>query len=106
MGFFTDEVITVLGGILAAALVALLRTIWKDQAARKEAMFKVGVEVAYHIVNEIAKRTETKIDDKVALGLDALRQYLATQGETLAPADADRAKMIFQAMHGQELAAK
>lgn len=105
-GLFTDEVIGILGTVVGTALLFLFRAIWKDQAERKEAMFKLGVEIAYSIVNEIAKRTQTKVDDKVALGLDALRQYLATQGQKLTPADEDRARLTFQAMHGQELASK
>lgn len=89
--------------VAGAALLFLLRLIFKDRAGQAETNFQLGVNIAYQIVNEVATRTENKIDDKVAVALGYLRDFLSTKGQSLTPADEQRAKLLFQAMHGQEI---
>lgn len=87
-----------LGGIL----LALIRR--SQKAARYESLFKDAVAIAYDVVNDIAAKTPNKIDDKVAVGLDVLRQYLGLHGVEATPVDEAKAKLLFQAMHGSEKA--
>lgn len=101
-----ETIIAVLGGpagigaILGAVILYIFRNLWKENLDRKEALFKTGVEIAFNVVNDIASRTENKVDDKVALGLKALKDYLALNGQKLSTTDEEKAKILFQAMNG------
>lgn len=89
-----------LGALVGAVLLFFFRAIFKDRAEAKEKLFKTGVEVAYNIVNDIAARTQNKVDDKIALGLKALKDFMALNGQSVSPVDEEKAKLLFQAMHG------
>ena len=95
-----NETIMTLAGILGTALMFLLRQIFKDRAEAKADLFRFGVDLAFNVVNDIAKRTPNQVDDKIALGLDVLRKFLATHDVDLKPIDEERAKMLFSAMNG------
>lgn len=101
-----DLIVAVLGGptgigvLIGSILLFFFRAIFKDRAEAKEKLFKTGVEVAYNIVNDIAARTDNKIDDKVALGLKALKDFMSLNGQAVSPVDEEKAKLLFQAMHG------
>jgi hypothetical protein len=95
------EVLKLSAALLAAVLPFLLTWIFKDKAKKAEGNLLAGVEVAFNVVNEVAKRTPNKVDDKAALGLDFLRQYLKTQGQDLSAPEAERAKLLFKALHAQ-----
>ena len=101
----SPDVLVILGPIVIGLIGMVLRAVFKEQAAAKEQAFSVGVEIAYAVVTEIAKRTENTIDDKAALALGVLRDWLKASGQTLTPVDEARAKLLFQAMHGRELTA-
>lgn len=86
--------------IIVAALMFLVKMLLGEKFTRNQKLFEMGVEVAYNIVNDLAKRTPNEVDDKVALGLKALRDWFAAHGQTLTVAQADKAKLLFQAMNG------
>lgn len=91
-----------IGSAVGAVLLFVLRKWKKDSALTWESLFQEGVEVAYHMVNDVAKTTASPIDDKVALCLGFLNEYLKANGKAPAVgADLDRAKMLFKAMHGE-----
>lgn len=96
----SEEALKLLGGLLAALVAFVIRKWLKGSV--KEKILMAGIEVAYLMVSELAKRTETKVDDKVALALQYLREWLGTHGEELKPVDEAKAKMLFTAMHGKE----
>lgn len=91
-----------LAGLVAALIGALARVIFKDRAEMAEKIFKTGVEVAYNAVNDKAKMSESKVDDKVAAGLGYLNEYYRLNGKKLGPVDEAKAKLLFSAMHGAE----
>jgi hypothetical protein len=59
--------------------------------------------LAYKVVAEIAIRTPTKVDDKLALGLQKLNEALeAANKPTLTDAEAKLAALAFTGQHGEE----
>lgn len=101
MEFFTEQTTMTLAGIIAAVAAFILRLVFKENAAAKEKLVLIAVEVAYNVVNDISKRTENKIDDKIALALGVFRDYLGASGVAPTQADEARAKILWSAMHGQ-----
>ena len=99
----TPEVLAILGPLVVGLVLKILRGIWKEKAADREKLVSFGIEIAYACVAEVAKRTQNKVDDKVAMGLDYLRKWLNANGEELRPVDEEKAKLLFQAMHAKEL---
>lgn len=93
--------VEVIGAIAAGVIGFLFRLIFKDRAEAREKIFRVGVEIAYGVVSDIAKRTSNKIDDKAALGLKVLRDFYATHNLKPSLADEERARLLFSAMHGE-----
>jgi hypothetical protein len=91
--------------ILGAAVLFILRQVFKDRADKAETNFQTGVRLAYNIVNEISALTPNTVDDKVALGLKYLNDYVNAGGGKVSVADEARAKLLFKAMHGEEKAA-
>jgi hypothetical protein len=87
--------------LLASGLGFLLKSIMKDKYDARVELFEKATQVAYNIVNDIAKRTPSDVDDKVALGLKALHDYFATHGATPTPAEVTKAQLVFQAMNGE-----
>lgn len=71
-------------------------------------LFEKGVDIAYNMVNDLSKRTENKIDDKIAIGLQYLRDFMFanTGSRELSPEQEALAIQMFSAKHGAELAAK
>lgn len=92
----SPEVLMVVGPILLGALALLLKR-WIPGA---DAMLKVGVQVAAAVVKAIAAATPNKVDDKVALALELLRDHYAKQGVELKPVDEAKAAALFREMHG------
>jgi hypothetical protein len=101
---FNDSAVSVIASIIGGLVLFLVRTVWKEKADLKAKLFDIGVRVAYQVVNEVASRTENKIDDKIALGLKYLADYLSAHGLELTTQDETKAKLLFQAMHAQERA--
>ena len=101
-----EAIIAALGGpagigvIVGSVLLFFFRAIFKDRAEAKEKLFKTAVEVAYNVVNDIAARTDNKVDDKVALGLKALKDFMALNGQSVSAVDEEKAKLLFQEMNG------
>lgn len=88
--------------ILGSVILFLLGQWFKTNKERAQSNFAAGVKCAYLIVSEISIRTPNQVDDKVALGLKYLSDYLNAEGQKLSAADAEKAKLMFQAMHGEE----
>jgi hypothetical protein len=87
--------------LVATVIASVIRGIFKDRADAAEKMFQMSVEVAFNLVNDVAKRTDNKLDDKVALGLQFLHDYYASQGmPEPTPAQIERAKLLFSALNG------
>lgn len=95
--------------VAGVLFTALLGKIVKDHV-RKAFVEKVIAEalpIAYFGVNEIARRTPNKIDDKVAAGLKILKDYVEASGvkeQEIKPQHLAKAKLVFDAMHAQEKA--
>lgn len=102
--FFSDDVVQSIAGVVAVAVFTALGKWVKDavKRAKVEDLVEQGIPIAFWAVNEVAKRTENKIDDKVALGLKKLEEYLATHKVELKDEHASRAKLLFDALHAQE----
>lgn len=92
----------ILAGALASLVAYVFRKLFKERADKAESDFVWALGVAYNVVNEVARVTPTKIDDKLALGLGFLKEALSHKGQTLNLADEERAKLLFKAMHGRE----
>lgn len=94
-------------GLIVAGLGVLvrllLRKLAKDKAAKWESNLHAGVSIAYDLVNDYAKTSPNKVDDKIALGLRFLRDALGPDASKLSPIDEAKAKQLFKAMHGREL---
>lgn len=102
---FNDATISMVVTILATLIVAVWRMLKKDKQAEVDQTLKLfhqGVAVAYNVVNNLASKTENKIDDKVALALLELEKFLAPFDIELTPELKERAKQLFNAMHGAE----
>lgn len=94
--------IGLLTGAAVYAYVALSKQS-KELKAQRLADVLAFSRLAYQVVNEIAIRTATKIDDKVALGLAELNKALENAGKpTLSDAEAKLAAQAFTAHHGNE----
>lgn len=90
-----------LGEILATALIGLVTFLFsrfKSLEAYK-ATFADGVKFAYTATSEVARRTATKVDDKVAVALGKLSDFL---GRPLTPEETAKAKVAFDALHYEE----
>lgn len=92
--------------LLSVVLPLVMRLFFKDRAEAAEKLFAMGVEVAYNMVNDLAARTENKVDDKVALGLKFLNDFYAANGKKPSVVDEAKAKLLFAAMHGAEKVGK
>ncbi len=96
--------LSVIVGLVATVGLTLARLLIKSK--QWESIFRAGVPIAFNIVNDIAARTDNKIDDKVALGLGALNDWLRANGQSeMKPVDVEKAKLLFSALHGEEKAA-
>lgn len=92
------EVLTV--GLLMVAFLAVRKWNLKGDRAR---LIASGVDLVYGAVNELARRTATQIDDKAALALKKLAEYLAAQGaDPLTTKEVAQARLTFDARHGTE----
>jgi hypothetical protein len=92
----SDAALTAIGGLLATLLALLI----KAERTRKTVL--AAASLAYDVVNALKAKTATKIDDKAALALAALRDQL---GRDLSPAEAEAAKTLFTERHDRERAA-
>lgn len=89
-----------IGALVGALLLFLARKYLKTQA--KEKLLKLGVEIAYIVMKEIAAKTDNKVDDKFAIGLKALNDFMNANGQQLTPVDEEKAKALFAQMTGAE----
>lgn len=105
LALITPELLMLVGPVVVGLVVKLLRSIWKEKSAAREQLLMMGIEIAYACVSEIAKRTQTKVDDKVAKALEYLRDWMRAGGQELKPVDEVKARQLFQAMHAKELQA-
>lgn len=103
---FTQTNILSALGILIGAAVFAFRSLSKLSAEKKEqrlADVLTFSRLAYKVVAEISIRTESKVDDKIALGLAKLNEALeAASKKPLSPEEAKLAALAFTATHGEE----
>ncbi len=96
-----------LAGLVGTALLGLaakfLHSAWARSLAEK--VLAKGIEIAYHAVEDKAKQTPNTIDDKAALALKYLAEYLGSHGLELTEEQVARAKLTFSAIHAQSKAA-
>lgn len=97
---FTDQNLAMITSIVVPAILALIGWLFKSKRDRAEAVFRTGVDIAYQAVNDVSKVTPNTVDDKIALGLGFLREWLAAHKQTLDPVNEEKAKLLFKAMHG------
>lgn len=99
----TDGTLEVIASIAAAVISFVIGKLVKDAAKRAvvEKVVDAAIPVAFHVVQEISRRTPNKIDDKAALALEKLAELTATKGVALDETHKDRAKLVFQALHAQ-----
>ena len=86
--------------IIVGIVMFFVKSLMKDKYDKNEAIFAKAVDVAFNVVNDLSKRTDNKVDDKVAEGLAALKAYLASHGQDATSQQLERAKLLFQAMNG------
>lgn len=100
---FTDEVVGMLASVVAAVISLVIGKLVKDTARRAvvEKVVDAAIPIAFHVVQEISRRTPNKIDDKVALGLEKLAEISATHGVELTEEHKARAALVFSALHAQ-----
>lgn len=98
-----ETVGTFVGVVLFTALGLFLKS---QKRAAVDKIIDMAIPVAYKVVDEIARRTPNKIDDKVALGLKVLAEYAATHDIELKPEHEARAKMVFSALHAESKVAE
>jgi|GEM_PF-5145598 len=107
VGILTNpDVLVLVAGFAVAGVIALARTIWKDKAEERLRTFGNAVNIAYYTINDLALRTENKVDDKVAEALRVFREHLATKGYVPTSSEEAQAKAAWTAMHGAELTAE
>lgn len=104
--FGWDKTIALVASIAVPLLVALARGFWKDKTDGRLANIQWAMGLAYNITNEIAKRTENKVDDKVAVAIGFFERALRQQGITPTAQETELARMQWQALHGQEKTAE
>lgn len=102
---FTDDVVKLIGTGLGAGFLYLLGRITNAATrARIDAIVDAAIPIAFSFVEELARKTPNKVDDKVALGLASLKAYLDTKGLEITEAQKDRARLVFSALHAESLA--
>lgn len=97
-----EDLIAAVVTVLVPALAALVRLWLKDKDAERAQMLRWAVDVAYNVTNEVAKHTETKVDDKVAHALGVFREALAVSGASPTAEEEKAAQLAWKAMHGAE----
>lgn len=87
-------------GLLLLAFLAVRRWSLKGERAR---LISVGLDLVYGAVNELARRSQSKIADKAAYALKMLAEYMAAQGaDPLTAKEVAQARLTFDAKHGTE----
>lgn len=59
----------------------------------------LAVKVAAYALSEVAPRTETSVDDKLAAVLSALDRAMSDTGKSPTVVDVEKAKAVFAQMH-------
>lgn len=98
LSFLSDELLTKagsgLGGLLFAAFSYL-----KIRKAVADRIVDVGIPIAYAIVEQLARKSTNKIDDKALVALKALEDYCQTRGlDSLSADQVNRAQLVFKAL--------
>ncbi|NTX09046.1 hypothetical protein [Myxococcus sp. CA040A] len=102
----SPDVLVLVGGLIVGGGIALARIIWKDKAEERLRSIGNAINIAYYTINDLALRTENKVDDKVAEALRVFREHLAAKGYVPTSPEEAQAKATWTAMHGAELTAE
>ena len=99
------NVLTAIGVVVGAAVYAYRALSGHNEALKQQRLadIRIFVDLAYRAVNEIARRTPGKLDDKIALGLQKVNEALEAAGKK--PTSEAEAKLVqqhFDATHGDE----
>lgn len=86
--------------ISLAGTAFLTFTAWGQWVRKNKDDFKEIVTRAYNIVESIAATTPNPIDDKMALALKHVSDFLAADGKTATAESLAKAKLMLEAMHG------
>lgn len=97
-----EKLVATVVGFAVPVLVGVMRQWWKDRADVRMERIRWAAGLAYNVTNEVAKFTETKVDDKVAYALGVFVQALGKAGIKPTDAEVAMAKLQWQAMHGAE----
>lgn len=101
-GLTFEQIVSAVLVVAVPVLVALGRLILKDRYEKIEEIVTWAIDVGYYVTDEVARKTETKIDDKIAFALGEFRKALASRGLSSNPGLEERAKLAFTAKHGLE----
>ena len=88
--------------VAAGLFVHLAKAIWDINTERRMKMIQQAIAVAYGVTNEVAKFTDTKVDDKIAFALGELKKQLEARGVSMTPDVITQAKGAWAAMHAEE----
>ncbi len=99
---FTEANLPFVISLVGPAVLAIIGWLFKAKKDRADTIFRTGVGIAFNVVNDVSKMTPNTIDDKAALALGYLDQFLGTYNQKMSPADEERAKLMFKALHGSE----
>lgn len=95
----------VLGEGVVAAIGAIALALWRRATLtdeRRKLILTFG-DMAYGVVNEVARRSANTVDDKAALGLRHVLDLLAANGQKpLTPGETATVRSLFDANHGNE----
>lgn len=103
-----EKLIELAAQILTTLLLAGLGLLVKKWSGQKDAAFRLemlqkGAALAFGVVNELARKSPTKIDDKVAKALGEVNLFLASQGQPpVAPEETMALQQMFDAQHASE----
>ncbi len=103
-----EQLITLAAQVLTALVLAGLGVLVRKWSQRADFetrlnLLRLGAGLAYGVVNEISRKTANTTDDKIALGLKEMNDFLAKQGQpAMSPNESEVAKTMFTAQHGME----
>lgn len=89
-------------GSLVTGVGSLAWYLVSKRTAAAQNRFTLAASLASQVLNDVAKRTDTKLDDQLAVFVGEIARSLEAQGKEMKPADVDKAKELFRAMHGVE----
>ncbi len=88
--------LSTLVSVLGPVLLLVIGFLFKSKADAAKAGLALGLKLALYVLDEVAPRTATSVDDRIAAGLHMLERFLA--GQNVPAAQAAQAKALFVQM--------